>query len=170
MAEAWKQFASLHAGAQALLIGSGSDRAAFARLLAEKGIERLTWIQSYVTDRAQMRRWLSAADVYLITSRVEGMPVAPLEAMACGLPVVSSDAHGLPDIFAAGEEHGGIVTRREDVGAIVAALDRLARDHTFRSRLGTAARRRAEDRFSIASVGAALDRFVEKHGLPAAVV
>jgi glycosyltransferase involved in cell wall biosynthesis len=163
LVEAWKLFASGHLDAQALLIGSGSDHAAFAQLLKQKGVERLTWIPSYVTDRRQMRRWLSAADVYLITSRAEGMPVAPLEAMACGLPVVSSDAHGLPDIFAAGEEHGGIVTAREDVPAIVAALDRLARDPGLRSRLGAAARKRVEDHFSIAAVGAALDRFMREN-------
>jgi starch synthase len=90
------------------------------------------------------------------------MPVAPLEAMACGLPVVSSDAHGLPDIFAAGEEHGGILTPLEDVAAIVAALDKLACDRAFRLRLGMAARGRAEDHFSIASVGVALDHFIRK--------
>ena len=161
--EAWKQFSARHPDAQALLIGSGHDHAAFAQLLKQKAVERLTWISNYVTDRPQMRRWLSAADAYLITSRAEGMPVAPLEAMACGLPVVSSDAHGLPDIFAAGEEHGGIVTAREDVTAIVAALDRLACDPGLRSRLGGAARKRVEDHFSIASVGAALDRLMREN-------
>jgi glycosyltransferase involved in cell wall biosynthesis len=160
---AWKQFAVMRPGAQAYLIGSGQDHAAFARLLQERAPDRLTWISSYVTDRPRMRQWLSAADAYLITSRTEGMPVAPLEAMACGLPVVSSDAHGLPDIFAAGEEHGGIVTAREDVGAIVTALDRLASDPALRSRLGRAARRRVEEHFSIPAVGAALSRFLREN-------
>ena len=114
-----------------------------------------------------MRRWLSAADVYLITSRTEGMPVAPLEAMACGLPVVSSDAHGLPDIFAAGEEHGGIVTAREDVGAIVTALERLACDPDLRSRLGHAARRRVEAYFAVPAVGAALSSFLRENAASA---
>ena len=127
----------------------------------------MTWISSYVTDRPRMRRWLSAADAYLITSRTEGMPVAPLEAMACGLPVVSSDAHGLPDIFAAGEEHGGIVTAREDVDAIVTALERLASDPDLRSRLGRAARRRVEEHFSIPAVGAALSRFLRENAASA---
>ena len=114
-----------------------------------------------------MRQWLSAADAYLITSRTEGMPVAPLEAMACGLPVVSSDAHGLPDIFTAGEEHGGIVTAREDVNAIVAALERLAAQPDLRSRLGRAARRRVEEHFSIPAVGAALSRFLRENAASA---
>ena len=157
---AWKRFASRHPEARAFIIGSGQDHAAFAQLLRERAPERLTWIASYVTDRPQMRRWLSAADAYLITSRTEGMPVAPLEAMACGLPVVSSDAHGLPDIFAAGEEHGGILTRRGDVDAVAGALERLFADPALRARLGSAARRRIEQHFSIAAVGIALDRFM----------
>lgn len=163
LVEAWKQFALRRPDARAYLIGSGQDHAAFARLLQERAPDRLTWISSYVTDRPQMRRWLSAADAYLTTSRVEGMPVAPLEAMACGLPVVSSDAHGLPDIFAAGEEHGGIIAAREDAGAIVTALERLASDPNHRSRLGDAARRRVEKHFSIPAVGAALSRFLREN-------
>ena len=164
---AWKQFAARRPNAQAYLIGSGQDHAAFAQLLQEQAPERLTWISSYVTDRPRMRLWLSAADVYLTTSRVEGMPVAPLEAMACGLPVVSSDAHGLPDIFAAGEEHGGIVTPREDVSAVVRALERLASDPGLRLQLGSAARRRVEEHFSIPAVGAALSRFLRENAASA---
>ena len=163
LVEAWTQFAAQRPDAQACLIGSGQDHAAFAQLLRERAPERLTWIPSYVTDRPRMRLWLSAADAYLTTSRLEGMPVAPLEAMACGLPVVSSDAHGLPDIFAAGEEHGGIVTAREDVNAVVAALRRLASDPGLRLQLGRAARRRVEEHFSIPAVGAALSRFLREN-------
>ncbi|HJR22678.1 MAG TPA: glycosyltransferase family 4 protein [Dongiaceae bacterium] len=163
LVEAWKQFAVGRTDAHAYLIGSGQDHADFAQLIRDRAPERLTWISSYITDRPQMRQWLSAADAYLITSRTEGMPVAPLEAMACGLPVVSSDAHGLPDIFAAGEEHGGIVTAREDVNAVVAALERLAVDPSLRSRLGRAARRRVEEHFSIPAVGAALSGFLREN-------
>lgn len=162
LVEAWARFALRHPEAYVFLIGNGQDHAAFAALLARHAPPRLTWIDRYITDRHLMRLWLSAADAYLITSRVEGMPVAPLEAMACGLPVVSSDAHGLPDIFAAGEDHGGIVTRREDHEGIVHALDRLISDPSFRSRLGHAARRRVEEYFSITVVGAALCQFIRR--------
>lgn len=160
LVEVWKRFAPRHPEAQAFVLGSGQDHDAFARLLAQQAPPRLTWIDRYITDRALMRRWLSAADVYVTTSRVEGMPVAPLEAMACGLPVVSSDAHGLPDIFAAGEDHGGIMTFREDHDGIVRALERLIGDPSLRSRLCHAARRRVEENFSIAAVGAALCQFI----------
>jgi len=160
LVEAWKRFSPEHPEAQMVIIGSGQDHAAFGQLLANQAPDRLTWIANYMTDRAQMRRWLSAADAYLITSRTEGMPVAPLEAMACGLPVVSSDAHGLPDIFSAGEEHGGIIASREDVDGIVNALHRLAADPSLRLRLGNAARKRAEQHFSLPAVGSALAKFI----------
>ncbi|MBA4096534.1 MAG: glycosyltransferase family 1 protein [Rhodospirillum sp.] len=161
---AWMQFAARRPDALAYLIGSGQDHAAFAQLLQQRAPARLTWLSSYVTDRPRMRQWLSAADAYLITSRNEGMPVAPLEAMACGLPVVSSDAHGLPDIFAAGEDHGGILTKREDVSGLVSALERLAGDPCGRIRLGKAARNRVETYFSIPVVGAQLARLIRRNG------
>jgi glycosyltransferase involved in cell wall biosynthesis len=164
LVEAWKRFSPRHSEAQAFIIGSGQDHAAFAQLLKERAPDRLTWVANYTTDRAEMRRWLSAADAYLITSRIEGMPVAPLEAMACGLPVISSDAHGLPDIFFAGEQHGGLLTKREDVNGIVGALERLAGDPGLRSRLAILARRRVEERFSVPAVGTALVGFMHQEG------
>ena len=160
LVEAWKRFSPRHPEARAFVIGRGQDHAAFAAFLAQQAPSQLTWIDTYITDRRLMRRWLSAADVYLITSRIEGMPVAPLEAMACGLPVVSSDAHGLPDIFAAGEQHGGILTAREDPDGITNALERLIGDPDLRSRLGRAARRRVEEGFSVPAVGAALTQLL----------
>ncbi len=168
LVDAWMTFSPSRPLAQLVLIGSGQDHAAFTELLAARAPERLTWISDYVTDRPTVRRWLSAADIYVTASRTEGMPVAPLEAMACGLPVVSTDAQGLPDIFADGESHGGIVVRRDDVDAIVHALDRLA-DPDLRLRLGRAARARAEERFSIAAVGEALSEFMLK-GVDGSVV
>ena len=162
LVEAWKLFCSKHPEARAVIIGSGQDHHAFSALLSAQLPVRLTWIDRYVTDRPFVRRWLSAADAYLITSRTEGMPVAPLEAMACGLPVVSSDANGLPDIFAAGEKHGGIVVSSEDPTGIASALERLVNSPDLRSRLGRAARRRVEERFSVPAVGTAFARFLRE--------
>ena len=139
LVEAWKKFAVGRSDAHAYLIGSGQDHADFAQLIRDRAPDGLTWISSYITDRPQMRQWLSAADAYLITSRTEGMPVAPLEAMACGLPVVSSDAHGLPDIFAAGEEHGaGGVAAQREVVARLGNGEHIALAHRFNQHFAAA--------------------------------
>jgi starch synthase len=157
--EAWAAFAD-DAQAELVIIGSGQDREAFAGLLQKSGSPNVRWLSDYTTDRALIRRWLSAADAYVTASRIEGMPVAPLEAMACGLPVVASDAQGLPDIMADGEASGGLLVRREAPEETAEGLKRLRGDPELRHRLGLAARQRIEEKFSLSAVGAALDAFL----------
>lgn len=52
----------------------------------------------WTTDSAVVRGWISSSDALLFPSRMEGMPLAVLEAMACGVPVIASDAASLPEI------------------------------------------------------------------------
>src|SRR6185369_8481582 len=98
-----------------------------------------------LNDREVIRRHLAAADVYAFPSRNEGFPVAPVEAMACGLPVVAADAPGIVDIL--GEDDGTVVPAG-DAEAFARALGPLLDDHNLRAALGVRARRRAEERFS----------------------
>jgi len=151
-------------GDELVVIGSGQDHDAFAALVAGRGSDNIRWISDYTTDRVLVRRWLSAADVYVTASRTEGMPVAPLEAMACGLPIIATDAQGLPDILEGGENSGGLVVPRDDAAAISAAIKRLRSDPDLRERLSHAARRRIEQKFSISAVGAALREFLNRAG------
>jgi len=134
-----------------VLIGSGQDRERFAAMVRDR--PDIRWIDQYTNDRELIRRWLSAADLYISASRLEGMPVAPLEAMACGLPVIASTAKGLEDIFPAGLPSGGIRFPTGDAGALTAAIDKLRDDFALRQRLGKHARDAVILRFSIASVG-----------------
>jgi starch synthase len=151
---AWTEFTNRRSNGRLVIIGSGQDHAAFEALVGK--VPRTTWISAYLTDPPQIRRWLSAADVYVTLSRLEGMPVAPLEAMACGLPVVASDANGLPDIFADGEASGGLLVPREAVTPAAEAICRLADHGDLRRRMGAAARRNVETRYSLAVVGSKL--------------
>ncbi|MBB6488628.1 glycosyltransferase family 4 protein [Rhizobium lusitanum] len=160
---AWTRFSD-DPSTQLVIIGSGQDSATFAGLLRESGLSNVHWLSSYTTDRTLIRRWLSAADVYVTASRVEGMPVAPLEAMACGLPVIASDAQGLPDIFADGEASGGLMVRQERPEDIAQALAELRADEPLRAQIGAAARRRVTEKFSIEAVGAALHAFLRVTG------
>ena len=156
LVKAWSSFAE-DASAELVIIGSGQDRETFTELLAKSDLPNVRWLSDYTTDRSLIRRWLSAADVYVTTSRIEGMPVAPLEAMACSLPVVASDAQGLPDILAGGEASGGLLVPRDAPLEVALSLQRLKGDAGLRRRLGLAARQRIEQKFSLRAVGAALD-------------
>ncbi|MDD5658005.1 MAG: glycosyltransferase, partial [Elusimicrobia bacterium] len=77
---------------------------------------------------------------------------AALEGMAAGRPVVASRVGGLPDLVADGET--GLLVPPGDAGALAAALGRLAGEPQFAARLGSAARRRCAERFSLERFGA----------------
>lgn len=146
-----------------VLIGSGQDRARLTTMVKDRTDVR--WIDHYTNDRELIRRWLSAADLYVSASRLEGMPVAPLEAMACGLPVVASTAKGLEDIFPPDLPSGGIRFPTGDVDALSSAIRELRDDPALRQRLGLHARKAAELRFSINSVGERLGLLLRSQGL-----
>jgi starch synthase len=107
-----------------------------------------------------MRRYLSAADAGVFSSRHEGFPVAPLEAMACGLPLVAVDAEGIVDAAPHGEDDGVVIVPREDPAALAGAMTRVASDRALRARLAARARERITSAFSIETVGAQLAAFL----------
>jgi starch synthase len=146
-----------------VIIGSGADDEVFQAMLAGRGDTSIDWRRSYETSRSMLRLWLSAADVYVTTSRIEGMPVAPLEAMACGLPVVATNAQGLRELVGCGEDEAGFVVPLEDAEAVGAALIRLRSDEALRQRLSRQARSRAERLFSLEHVGRSLAQMLETH-------
>ncbi len=157
LVEAWQRLA---ADAILLIIGSGSDAPALQQALRSIPSGRVIWVREYVHDQALLRRYLTAADLYVFPSRHEGCPVAPLEAMACGVPLVASDVPAMRDVLSAGEDDGGVLVNREDPDALARALERLLADPSLRAELGTRARRRVERAFSFDVVGPALRAFL----------
>jgi starch synthase len=157
--EAWETLGAASGRERVLLlVGSGED-AAEVRRWAEAGRPAgVRFLEGWMHDRASLRRVLSAADVYAFPSRHEGFPVAPIEAMACGLPVVAADAQGVADLVG----DCGVVVSREDASALAAAIAGLLAEPERRRRLGEAARRRIETRFSLEVVGAQLRAFLEQ--------
>lgn len=96
-------------------------------------------------DRFQVLGWrrdvaalLAAADVMVLTSRFEGLPLAVLRAMAAGLPVVATAVNGTPEAVRHGET--GFLVAPGDAAAAADAIIRLGRDPALRRRLGRAGR------------------------------
>jgi glycosyltransferase involved in cell wall biosynthesis len=162
--EAWQRIRAGRPGRdeRLLLIGSGHDDAWLRERLSRPEFSGVHWVDRYELDREAMRRYLSAADLYVLPSRIEGFPVAPLEAMACGLPVVGSDIPAMRDIIASVRDCGGIVVPRGDSVALAKAITGLLDRPRLRRALGRRARRNVEERFSIERVGRQLDEMLSQ--------
>jgi glycosyltransferase involved in cell wall biosynthesis len=135
----------LPAGAFRLaLVGEGPDRPR-----VEEEVDRLA-LGDHVHlygERGDVRELLARSDVFVLSSRSEGMPVSVLEAMAAGLPVVASRVGGVPELVVDGVT--GILVRPGDEHELGQALGRLIADAGLRRRLGAAGRARAEERFDL---------------------
>lgn len=153
--KAWKQICDSRPDKdlRLLLVGTGSDANQFRQHLSTMQLKGVQWLNEFVSDRTIIQQYLCAADVYTLPSRQEGFPVAPIEAMSCGLPVVAADAPGVPDILAGDEAAGGIVVPRGDATALASAIGRVLDDEAWSRELGQHARYRAESCFSPEVIG-----------------
>ena len=163
--DAWERVGKKNnadAGPVLLLIGSGPDAAILRRQLEVRQLSGVRWIERYELDRPLMRQFLCAADFYVLASRREGFPVAPLEAMACGLPIIGTDIPAMLDILPKGSASGGLIVPREDPTALAEAIQHLLENPDLRRELGQNARRNVEERFSIATVGRQLGEMLSQ--------
>jgi glycosyltransferase involved in cell wall biosynthesis len=103
-------------------------------------------------ERRDVAAILALSDLFVLSSRWEGMPNAILEAMAAGLPVLATRVDGTVDVVRDGET--GVLVPPGDDRALAAALLALGRDPARRRALGAAGRRRIDEAYSI-------DRFVD---------
>lgn len=91
--------------------------------------------------------FLAAFDVFMMSSRYEGFPIALIEAMAMGKPVVSTNVGGVPEAIT--DFTNGILVDPGEPGRMAEQVIRLLEDEAERSRLGENARRTVRDQFSI---------------------
>jgi glycosyltransferase involved in cell wall biosynthesis len=129
-----------HPQVRMLWIGDGEPTG--RALLEEAGCEVTGW-----KSREEVTALFAQADVYLQTSRWEGLPISVIQAMAAAIPCVVTDVIGNRDAVRSGET--GFVAG--DVPALIDGVVRLLRDATLRSSLGQAARIDALARFSEAA-------------------
>lgn len=106
----------------------------------------ITWL-GQVSD---IREVWARAHIAVLPSRREGLPMALMEAAACGRPLVATDAPGCRDVAIQGET--GLLVPVDDAEALAVALATLAGDADLRRRLGAGARRLVEGEMSAESV------------------
>ena len=131
----------------AIIAGDGSLRDPLAAEIQRRGLGEAVRMVGRVGDA---RTILWALDIFAMPSLSEGLGVALLEAMACGLPAVTSRVGGIVD--AVDEGRTGMLVAAEDANALAGALARLSANAPARVAMGAAARARADEHFSMASM------------------
>lgn len=98
-------------------------------------------------ERSKVPAYLAAADVFLLPSRREGMPISILEAMRAGLPVIVSNVGAIPEMIEDGQS--GLLIEPGSSDAIAQAVINLSRDDVLRQRLAESARKAYEKKYEV---------------------
>lgn len=127
-----------------LLVGGGPQQENLVRRIAELGLAGRALMPG---NQSEVLPWLHALDAFALPSYAnEGVPQALMQAMLTGLPAVTTDIGGIPEVAIDGET--ALVVPPRDVAALSAALARLRAEPALRERLGAAARRHVAARHS----------------------
>lgn len=122
--------------ARLTVVGDGSQRSELERLARELNLRNTELTGLVAPDK--MPELYDAADIYLNGSEIDNMPLSILESFAAGLPVVTTDAGGIPYIVADGET--GLLVRRNDDEMMASSAIRLLEDNDLAMRIATRAR------------------------------
>ncbi|MGY8525539.1 glycosyltransferase family 4 protein [Paracidovorax citrulli] len=149
--------------ARLYIVGGNSDQPSPAatpeigrlqQIAAEEGVSDLVTFVGR-RGRDQLRLFYSAANVFVTTPWYEPFGITPVEAMACGVPVIGASVGGIRSTVLNGRT-GYLVPPRDPV-ALAARLARLACDPILADRMGAAGRRRADTHFTWAGVAARME-------------
>jgi glycosyltransferase involved in cell wall biosynthesis len=151
--------------ARLAVVGNGEERDELVALAKALGVsERLR----FVPFKAPAARSLAAADLFVLSSAWEGLPISILEAQACGVPQVATDVGGTSEALAHGET--GLMVPPGDPEAMAHAIVTILRDPELRARMSAASRRRQARLFGLQRmVDATAEVYTHVVGAPAVV-
>jgi glycosyltransferase involved in cell wall biosynthesis len=144
-------------GALLLIVGDGAGLVAVRARIQELGVEESMLVMG---ARSDVPKILAAMDVFCLPSEMEGMPMTVLEAMAAGLPVVTSNVGGIPAVVEAGRT--GLMVPARAAEELEAALLALASDPGRARQMGGAGQQSLMREFSLErTIGAYEDLYRE---------
>lgn len=132
----------------AVLIGDGPERRALEAQSRQVGLEnRIHFIGAL--NHAETLAQVAQADIFVLASFAEGLPVALMEAMAFGVVCVSTCINGIPELIA--NDENGLLVSAGNTNQLHAAIARLVRDPALRQSMGDAARRTVETSYNLSN-------------------
>lgn len=143
-----------HPSVSLTVAGRGSELGAAVRYASTLGITGVSFIGH--VERAAKHEAYETADAYLFPSYSEGLPISVLEAMACGLPVVTCGVGGLPDFFQDGTM--GFMTKGRDPEVLAGLLSHLISNPSLRLRMSLFNRKYAREHFNASQLATRLEQ------------
>jgi glycosyltransferase involved in cell wall biosynthesis len=140
--DAWVTLGERTRDWQLVVLGDGPQRANIEARVARLGLGDAVILAG---NRDDVERWLPAFDIFVLPSHAEGVPQGIMQAMAAGLPVISTTVGSIGEAVVDGET--GILVKPRDIGMLAAALSRVMDDAGLRARLGAAGLARAQAKF-----------------------
>jgi len=141
--------------ARLVVIGDGPEHAVLDERLQQRGLQDRVFLLGALPDDAEVRAWYAKASLFCLPSEQEGFGIVFLEAMASGLPVISTTATAIPEVVPDGE--AGLLVAPRDPAALAEAMLRLLQDPALRARMRNAGRHHAR----LYSWEQVADRFLE---------
>jgi len=126
------------------ICGDGDQRALLESKIQKLGVKNSVTLYG---TQDNVARFLAAADIFVLPSRSEGMPLALLEAMSAELPVIATRVEGITEVVLDGVE--GLLVPSEDPAALAQSISRLCADMDLRYKLGLAARKKVQSQYTI---------------------
>ncbi len=139
----WEEGKDIHL----VYVGTGPDEAHLKTLVTERGLDDLVTFTGAL-NQEEVRQWYGKADLFALASFAEGIPVVLMEAMACGLPCISTRITGIPELIRDGVD--GLLVSPAQVDELSDAIELLMSDYDLRCQLSIAGRRRVQERYEIA--------------------
>jgi glycosyltransferase involved in cell wall biosynthesis len=141
-----------------VLIGTGPDEAGLKAAVAEHDLEQSIKFTGPLNE-TDVRAWYARANAFALASFAEGIPVVLMEAMASGLPCVSTRITGIPELIRDGVD--GLLVSPSDVDELAMALACLIESPDLCEELGRSGRARVQERYNLAANTARLGRIFE---------
>lgn len=159
--EALTQLRSAHPEARVTLIGDGPERQDLEQATAQLGLSDRVRFLGY-QSQGEVAAALAQTDVFVLPSFAEGVPVVLMEAMAAGVPVVTTQIAGVPELVAHGKS--GLLVPPGDTEALIAAIDRLLSNPEERRTMGAEGRAKVTQDFNIATEAKRLSSLFQAYG------
>ena len=141
-----------------LIAGEGEDRMRLEKLIRDLGIESYVKLLGL---RHDVMGLMQACDLFVMPSRYEGLSLAMIEAMACGLPIIASDVRGLNDYIT--NEQNGLLFPVGDYKALAERILQLANNRKLRSKLSQGARESFEKEYDMRKNIRSIDMLFKKY-------